>query len=184
VLTEEAHHALIIYGVLHKVTLGFAVISVLGAVFIQETMKAAAMDDNLMVRQANRQWISHAKKMRKLFLVANTSGDGMLDMEQWLTVCEDEWVRTWLIAHDIRPSVFESLFDLIDEDGSGGITAEELINGTASLKGASAVIKTMQLVHEIKRSVDDIWSHALFEQPAVAAERAAVGAAICGAVDA
>lgn len=172
VLTEDVHEALLLYGVIHKLILGFAVIAVLTAVFIQETMKAATMDDNLMSRQAKRMRKYHTEKMTKLLEEGDINGNGSVEKSEWMRVCEDEWVGNWLRAQDIRPADAGSIFDLLDENGDGRLTSDELINGTSSLRGSSAMIYLRKLLHEVHVCVQDVRCHALFEQPAVACERA------------
>jgi hypothetical protein len=170
VLTENVHEAYILYAVVHKTVLGFAVVGVLNAVFVQETLKAASLDDNLMVRQQIKKMQNHEKKMRLLFEEADRDGDGTLDMDEWMTVCQDDWVKVWLSAQDIKASDARSLFELID-DGDGRLTAEEIVSGTAGLKGASAVMKMLTIVHRINASVNDIRAELLFSQLPVATER-------------
>merc|ERR1712176_986588 len=84
-----------------------------------------------------------------------------------MTVCKDEWVQIWLSSQDIKVEDAQSLFELID-DGDGRLTAEEIVNGTAGLKGASAVMKIMTTVHRISACVNDIRAELFFSQLPVA----------------
>merc|ERR1740121_1744880 len=95
ILVENIDELWIIYAIVHKTILGFAAVGVLNAIFVQETFKAAALDDNLMVRQTKIKQGHHSKKMRALFEEADTDGNGTLDMDEWIAVCQDDWVQTW-----------------------------------------------------------------------------------------
>jgi len=66
-LIEEVSELFIIYALLHKMILGFAVIGVVNAVFVQETFKSASADDVVMIAQSSRKAEVHARKMRHLF---------------------------------------------------------------------------------------------------------------------
>lgn len=166
VLTEHVDEIFLVYGVVHKTILGFAAIGVLSAVFIQETFKVAQMDDNLMVRQTMRRERMHSLKMRRLFEEADEDGNGSIDTDEWDAVCKDEWVQTWLRSQDIPIQDARSLFEIIG-DGDGGLTADELIQGTAALKGASAIINLLLLVRGVNESVNEIKERLLVARRAV-----------------
>ncbi|CAK0900402.1 unnamed protein product [Prorocentrum cordatum] len=170
ILVECVDEGFVVYAVVHKIVLGFAVIGVLNAVFIQETFKVAQLDDNLMVRQQRRKAEHHTKKMQALFREADTDGNGTLDLDEWMTICQDEWVMMWLSCQDIKVDEAQDLFQMID-DGDGRLTAEEVVKGTASLRGTSAMMKLLSTARGIKNSVSDIRAELLFSQLPVAAER-------------
>merc|ERR1719382_1650184 len=115
--------------------------------------------------------------MTELFEEADLDGNGTLDMDEWMTVCQDEWVQAWLASQDLKAEDARSLFELID-DGDGRLTAEEIVKGTSSLKGTSATMKVIAMVHRIHNSVKDIRSELLFSQPDVAAERMQLDVAV------
>lgn len=170
VLVENVDEAFIIYAVIHKMLIGFAIIGVLNAIFIQETFKAAAMNDNLMVRQAKARQKHHSKEMNRLFEAADADGSGTVDMDEWMDLCRDEWVQIWLHSQDIKAEDARILFQLID-DGDGRLTSEEIVKGTAGLKGTSAAIKILATAKRVDECVNDIRAELLFTQHAVAAER-------------
>merc|ERR1719188_1748306 len=108
--------------------------------------------------------------MTLLFEEADVDGNGSLDIDEWLAICKDEWVQVWLACQDIKAEDARSLFELID-DGNGRLTAEEIVKGTSSLKGASATMKIIAMVYRVQDYVKDIRAELLFSQPSVAAER-------------
>merc|ERR1719453_1631728 len=65
-LAENVSAWFFLMGVLHKLFFGFAVVGVINGVFMQETFKAASMDDSLMVRQKERAAKLHKQKMMML----------------------------------------------------------------------------------------------------------------------
>merc|ERR1719190_78887 len=81
-LAEQVHSSFMVFAVLYKLTLGFMVLGVINGVFMQETFKAAALDDNLMIRQKARASAAHRAKMIKFFEVADTDGDGTISREE------------------------------------------------------------------------------------------------------
>jgi len=156
-LMENVHEALSIYSVLHKMVLGFAVIGIVNAVFVQETFKVATLDDALMVRQRYRNERSHIAKMKRLFIEADADHDGTIDREEWLRVCDDDWVQVWLKSQDIDAKDPVKLFNSLD-DGSGMLTAEALIEGTARIKGEASPMAVVRLIGEVRDYVKGIES--------------------------
>ena len=75
-LVEDVSEWWMIFSLVHKLTIGFAVVGVINSMFIQETFKVAAYDDLLMLLHRDRAQEMHAKKMHGLFAAADTSGDG------------------------------------------------------------------------------------------------------------
>merc|ERR1712060_322446 len=140
--------ALFIYSVLHKMLLGFAVIGIVNGVFVQETFKVATLDDAVMVRQAYRKEKTHIAKMKRLFAQADADNNGRVDRDEWLWICEDQWVQIWLKSQDIDAKDPVRLFSLLD-DGSGRLTAEALIEGTARLKREMSPMAVARLLNEV-----------------------------------
>merc|ERR1719282_1832876 len=62
-LYENVSQWFILITILHKLTIGFAVVGVINAVFIQETFNAAQEDDEIMLRRAQNASRTHARKM-------------------------------------------------------------------------------------------------------------------------
>lgn len=170
ILVENVSEGYSLYAVMHKVVIGFATVGVIGAVFIQETFKVAQMDDSLMVRQLVQREKTHAHKMRRLFSEIDKDGSGEIDKDEWMSVCKDEWVHTWIRAQEIRAQDASSLFEMLD-NGDGRLTADELITGTAKLKGPSAMMAILEEVRNNKTVMDEIKRELLFAQQAVASER-------------
>jgi hypothetical protein len=157
VLMEKVHEALLIYSVMHKMVLGFAVIGIINGVFIQETFKVATLDDAVMVRQTYRRENTHIAKMRRLFVEADADKDGTVTLDEWVRLCEDDWVQVWLKSQDFDAKDPVRLFKSLD-DGSGRLTAEAIIQGTARLKSEASPVSMAKLINEIRVSVKGIES--------------------------
>ncbi|CAK0883494.1 unnamed protein product [Prorocentrum cordatum] len=121
------------------------------------------MDDAIMVRQTARKERAHVTKMRRLFVTADTDRDGRLDRGEWLALCEDPWVKAWLKAQDFDLRDPGILFAALD-DGSGTLTAQELVEGTSRMKSEASPMAMVRLVHEVNARVKVIESR-LRENP-------------------
>jgi len=152
VLVENVHESFIIYAILHKMILGFAVVGVVNGVFTQEIFKIASLDDVVMVRRTALHAESHRHKMHRLFAEADVDKNGWIDLPEWQKVCEDEWVRLWLSSQGICAKDATLLFQILD-DGDGKLTANELVDGAANLKGTSVHIHMMKMLGDLQSLV-------------------------------
>lgn len=131
----------------HKFVIGFAVVTVLTGVFLQETFKVAQSDNFIMMTRRERAIRTHTAKMRRLFSAADVDGSGCLNREEFMGCVEDDTVRTWLGAMGLQVSDAAQLFDMID-DGDGELTAEELVKGVARMKGNARALDMAVMMHE------------------------------------
>jgi len=127
--------------------IGFAVVVVLSGVFLQETFKVAANDDFIMMRQKKRASRSHTAKMEKLFAACDLNGNGCLEREEFISAMSDDKVNVWLRAMGLDVTNAGAIFDLID-DGSGELTADDLIGGVSRLKGPARALDMCVFMHE------------------------------------
>jgi Ca2+-binding EF-hand superfamily protein len=142
-LSEEVSEWFMFFCLVHKLTIGFAVMGVITGVILQETFKVAATDDYIMVRQKKRTADVTKKKMTQLFNALDTQGDGELELEEFESIAQDPEVKTWLASMDIETDDLECLFRLIDFDNSGSIGVEEMIQRIPRIKGAARSIDVL-----------------------------------------
>jgi len=141
------------YGPLLLVYVGlvhFAVVQVIRGVFMHETFQVAKLDDDMMVLQRERMVRKHTEKMQVLFSAADTSGTGFLSFEDFDRVIQDEKMKMWLSAMDLDVRNARLAFELLD-DGDNKLSADELIQGVALLKGNARSIDLMATHVMIRR---------------------------------
>merc|ERR1712137_329281 len=131
-----------------QVSGGFCVIRIISGVFLHETFKSAATDDDLMLMQKKRLMQKHARKMKRFMQKADMSGDGGSSREEFKGVLKSEDVRAWLAAQEIDAGDADLLFSLLDT-GDEELTADELVVGVTRLKGAAKSIDLYALMHMV-----------------------------------
>jgi hypothetical protein len=140
-----------VFFVAHKLTIGFAVIGVINGVFIQETFKVATTDDQLMIRQRQRVMKTTAHKMGRLFVAADESGDGKVDVEEFRATMQEPDVQTWMASMDLNVEDAGMVFELLDADGDGALTASELVEGVSRLMGDARNLDMLVLMRDQSR---------------------------------
>lgn len=144
-LHENVSEWFMLFSMFHKVTVGFAVISIINGIFIQETFKVASLDDNVLVWQKSMARKMHAHKMRSFVNMADTSGTGRIDMDEFQATLAIEQVSTWLAAQGLDAECAATLFMLLDNDEEGYLTVEQIVNGVEKLKGSARSIDLAKL---------------------------------------
>ncbi|OLP92891.1 Sodium channel protein type 11 subunit alpha [Symbiodinium microadriaticum] len=144
-LVEEVSEWWLLMCLLHKLTMGFAVIGVINAVLMQETFKVAYLDDTVMVREKMRTMRAHVAKMSELFHEADTSGDGKLDFEEFKQILKKHEVKVWLSAMELDVSNVKELFTLVQ--------------GVSRLRGsgrAQDVRKILEMSEQMKHDLHEL----------------------------
>eukprot|EP00929_Paragymnodinium_shiwhaense_P099668 TRINITY_DN6144_c0_g1_i1.p1 TRINITY_DN6144_c0_g1~~TRINITY_DN6144_c0_g1_i1.p1 ORF type:complete len:687 (-),score=159.12 TRINITY_DN6144_c0_g1_i1:162-2222(-) len=143
----------------------FAVINVIQAVFLNETIKLASTDDELMIMEKNRWQAMHEEKVQALFAEADASGDGLIDYSEFMMIMHDERVTAWLDAMEVKVEDPKLVWDLLVSFSNvhGGetnrLSSHWFVKGVGRLKGAAKsldVLKMLQGLAELHAQVRDL----------------------------
>lgn len=150
---ENVNHAYCMFFALYVTVIVFAVLRVITAIFVKETLEVASNDAELMVQERMRKKASYVKKLESIFKAMDDSGDGLLseeEMSEWLM---DERVQAYLESLDVDVAEGEALFRLLQND-EGDITYQDFIAGILRCKGAARAIDQLILQSEVERVAD------------------------------
>ncbi|CAJ1439433.1 unnamed protein product, partial [Effrenium voratum] len=151
-MMQDVSEIYVIFALIHKLVIGFAVVMVITGVFVQETFSVAQTDNTIMINQKERALALHVAKMTALFKAADFDGSGRLDLGEWLQVCDDYSVQLWLSAMGLDVSNAALVHELIcSAVGKQDLNAKDLVLGVARLKGAARNID-MALFRQENRS--------------------------------
>jgi len=141
----------VIFALFHKLTIGFAIVGIINGAVMQETFKAAARDQDVMVRDKRKQVQEIRRSLQLVFESLDRRHKGNLDLAQFTKVCAHPVLRLWLNSIGLNTEDAEKLFKLID-DGDGLISAEEFLSGIERLRGvASSIDLHVSLRDVVKR---------------------------------
>jgi len=144
------------FWVFYQVVIGFAIMRIIGAIFLNETIRAASSDAEAEVLDKLKEKEAFADKLRQFFNAADTSGDGALSLEELETAVKEPGVDAWLKALQLEIYEVIALFNLLDDNEDGTVSCEEFLGGAVRLKGNARAIDSILLMHEQNRIRTDI----------------------------
>merc|ERR1712096_353982 len=118
-------------------------------------MGCAAVDDTLMIQRQNRAKQMFRRKMCKFFEESDTSGDGMINKEEFKSILTDERVNTWLQPMEISIHDPDLFFRRIAGQDML-LSSDELVKNMAGSKGVASQIDAITLIDdcaELKQSI-------------------------------
>merc|ERR1712217_972070 len=97
-----------------------------------------------------------ASKLREFFAAADTSGDGVLSLDELQEMLNDPEVVEWLKILELEIYEVMSLFELLDNDENGTVSYEEFVRGAMRLKGNARAIDSILIMHEQHKAYREI----------------------------
>eukprot|EP00913_Durusdinium_trenchii_P026596 g24952.t1 len=130
---------------IYRCAIGFAVINVVNAVFVQQTLQVAKGDEEVLFLEKQKAEEKYFKNVAKIFTKLDTSGDGLLSWGEFEQLSPGRTSQR-LTEHDLKV-----LFDLLDDTGDGEISVEEFIEGVTRFKGAAKSLDVGQVLLRARR---------------------------------
>jgi hypothetical protein len=138
--------------------INFAMMRVIGALFVKQTLVVANKDQEKLAKQEMKKKASFAVKLHAAFEVLDTSGDGVVTKPEFEDVLQRYGFKKVLAELELDEDDIRALFDIItDEDGEADY--DEFLVGAMKLKSNARVFDTIQLMHEqlqIRRILENI----------------------------
>jgi len=136
--------------IFYRCIMGFALMSVIGAVFVQQTMSVVQNDNDIMIIKKQKEAESYENKLKSLFSALDKDQDSRLSRSEFERVKMDPELNVWMSALDIDPGDLEGLFNLLDS-GDDEVSIDEFINGATRLRGAARSIDMAHVLTSMDR---------------------------------
>lgn len=150
ILVENISEWFTLFFLVYRCIIGFAVLNVVNAVFIQQTMKVAQQDQDLAMAQRQMAVTAYSSKLRHFFEKLDSSGDGYLSWDEFSAKMNDPELKTWLSTLDLEHHDVSTLFRMLD-NGTGEIAVEDFLAGASRLKGHAKSIDLASVQVVLKR---------------------------------
>mmetsp|Transcript_106834 Transcript_106834/g.189213 ORF Transcript_106834/g.189213 Transcript_106834/m.189213 type:complete len:203 (+) Transcript_106834:1-609(+) len=159
VLTEGLGECWMLFYIFYRCMFCFALLRVISAVFITETNRVLASDDELLLMKQKRDKIAYTQKIFNVFHTIDLNNDGFLEWSELQQLLANEEASEFLTTLGFQQHDFEKLFWLM-EDGKGQIPMDEFVTKVSKLKGMSKSIDTLtllKLTHRIEMMLTDVF---------------------------
>ncbi|CAJ1441962.1 unnamed protein product [Effrenium voratum] len=155
VLVENISEWFSVFFLLYRCVLGFAILNVVNAVFVQQTIKTASSDEELAYKQKERDIAVYTRKVKNLFHTLDTSGDGNIDQDEFAQLVDSPMLKFWMSQLELEYHDLLSLFDYLD-NGDGEITLVEFIEGATRLRGSAKALDIWRMEAKVESLFDQL----------------------------
>ncbi|CAJ1367651.1 unnamed protein product [Effrenium voratum] len=157
VVVENISEWFSMFFLLYRCVVGFALLNVVNAVFVQQTMKTASSDEELAFKQKERDVAMYTRKVKKLFQSMDEGGDGALNLQEFAKLANSPKLKFWMSQLELEYHDLLSLFEFLD-NGDGQITLTEFIEGAARLRGSAKAIDVWRLETKMEVLMGEVLS--------------------------
>jgi hypothetical protein len=147
ILIEEVNPWFAVFWIFYVLTVVFAVIRVITALFLQKTMEAARGDEEMMVMQKMKEKETYIAKIKKILADADEDQDGSMDRMELANLLETEDIQASLHGLGLEEHEVVGVFGVLD-DGDGRVSHEEFIAGCMRITGGARAIDSVLIMHE------------------------------------
>merc|ERR1712151_211892 len=134
----------------YRVVIGTAVLSVVQAVFIQSTMKAAQANEEIVLQAKNKEKQSYIKRVKKMFMTLDESGDGFVSWDEFKPLLTDPSLGLMMSTLELDAKDAEMMWTALD-NGDGQLSADEFVQGAQSIKGTAKALDMVAVLNKVTR---------------------------------
>ncbi|CAE7577260.1 Scn11a [Symbiodinium natans] len=147
---ENVSDMFVIPFILYITIVTFAALRVITAVFLKDTLEAAANDAEHQVTEKLKRKAQYVEKLEAMFKAIDDTGNGMITEERLNALLSNSTVRAYLETLDLAVPEGTALFHILD-NGDGEVTLEEFIDGILRCKGPARAIDQVALHADIRQ---------------------------------
>lgn len=128
----------------------FAILRIIMAVFIAETNRVAANDDEIALITRTRQKRAYIHKLKEVFRELDESGDGSLTREEFNLIFDDAVLKAWMSSLEVDVHDVRTLFDMLSGD-KNKVDFEEFTEGLIRVRGNARSLDILELRYSLSR---------------------------------
>jgi len=146
---DKVSHTFVIFFVLYVSVIVFALIRVISAIFLKDTLDAAQADAENLVVDRLRKKAEYVDKLQGAFNAIDEGGNGMISEEQLTAIFANPKVEAYFQTLDVDVSEGRALFHMID-NGDGQVTLDEFIDGILRCRGPARALDQVAMQSDLK----------------------------------
>lgn len=128
----------------------FALLNVVTGLFVEAAIATATEDKKIVLMQ----------QMCQMFLECDDDQSGTVSWDEFKEHLDKPQMETYLKELDIDKAEAPMLFFILDDDGTGEVGAEELVNGCLRLQGGAKALELAAFMHEFRQFATKWSAHA------------------------
>ncbi|OLP99553.1 Two pore calcium channel protein 1B [Symbiodinium microadriaticum] len=146
---QRVSQTFVIFFVLYISIIVFALIRVITAIFLKDTLDAAQADAENLVVDRLRKKAEYVNKLQAAFNAIDNSGNGMISEEQLTAIFNNPKVEAYFQTLDVDVTEGHALFHMID-NGDGQVTLDEFIDGILRCRGPARALDQVAMRADLK----------------------------------
>eukprot|EP00435_Cladocopium_sp_Y103_P014880 s116_g3.t1 len=158
---EKVSQIFVVFFFCYVTVIVFAVLRVISAVFLKDTLDAAHNDEENMMAISQHQkkdlsgrmlatLVEYIERLERVFRTLDECGDGMITQNRLEQMLIEPKVQAYFKTLDVDVTETSALFHLLD-DGDGSVTLDEFIDGILRCKGPARAIDQVAMHSDIKQ---------------------------------
>jgi len=147
---DKVSQMFVIFYLLYVTIIVFAVIRVISAIFLKDTLDEANNDAQQMVLERMRKKAEYVERLETTFHSIDNSEDGVLTESRLTEILANPKVKAYFATLEIDVQEGAALFHLLD-NGDGEVTLDEFISGVMRCKGPAKAIDTFALQRDLSK---------------------------------
>lgn len=156
VIIYKVHRVYAAFFLPYCVGITFAIVTIIRAIFLKETLASANSDDDIVVAELAHEKGKTVKKLQGLFSRIDIDNSGDISFEELKVMLEDPVTEAVFSTLEITVREARGFFELID-DGDGRLTFNEFMTGILRLKGGTKNMDLVTCLFENKKILDKIY---------------------------
>lgn len=146
---EKVSQGFVVFFVLYVTIIVFAIIRVISAIFLKDTLDAAQADAESVVVDRLRKKAEYLQKLESLFRAMDEEGDGMISEQKLLSIFANPKVEAYFQTLDVDVTEGAALFNMID-NGDGQVTLDEFVDGILRCRGPARALDQVAMRADLK----------------------------------
>jgi len=146
-VVEEVHWGYGFFFFMYVSVVVFAVTRIITALFLKDTLQIAANDADMMVQETLASKREYSKKLKELFELADSSGNGLITLAEFEEVCKIPEVHMYLHLLEVDVSEVKALFQMLDS-GGGEVNYDQFMQGILRLKGQARSMDVITVMRD------------------------------------
>jgi len=126
----------------------FAVMRVITAIFLKETLDAAGEDHEVVMSEKEATKKKYMRKLERIFSDVDVSGDGLISEEEFTNMLQDEKVKQYLVGLEVDLNESNSLFHMMADD-EGQVSYSRFMDGMNRAKGLAKAADILCIRHDL-----------------------------------